>query len=116
MPSAREMRPPNALRAVAWFLAAWCGVLAIVLALSGCTSADRQRIRDAATGAGAKDTAAAVCALAHAWDGKTTEVEAVRTVCAKAELVKPWAELAQKAAELVKAQRAGKVRPDPESP
>ncbi len=109
-------RQSNALRAFDWCLAAWFFALAIVLALSGCTSADRQRIRDAATGAGAKDTAAAVCALAHAWDGKTTEVEAVRTVCAKAELVKPWAELAHQAAELVKAQRAGKVRPEPESP
>jgi hypothetical protein len=109
-------RQSNALRAATW-LTFWLLCLCVLLVLlSGCTSADRQRIREAATGAGAKDTAAAVCALAHAWDGKTTEVEAVRTVCAKAELVKPWAELAQKAAELVKAQRAGNVRPDPVGP
>ncbi len=113
----REMRPPNVLRTVSWLLLGWVGLLLfLVLWLSGCSPEDRQRIRDAATGSGAKDTATAVCALAHGWDGKTPEVDPVRTVCPKRESVEPWLELSRQAAALVEAQRAGKVRPDSESP
>jgi hypothetical protein len=96
----------------------WIGLLGVLaicgaaLALSGCSPADRQRIRDAAQETGARDAATAACALAHGFDGQIPEAEAVVRWCSKAEYAKPWIELTEQAAALVDAQRAGKVRPD----
>jgi hypothetical protein len=98
-------RHSNPLRAVA-FLA-----LIPALAVAACSSLPPS-LRDAAKQAGALDAGMAACALAHGFDGKVSETDAVKRWCSKLEYAKPWEELARQAAALVEAQRAGKVRPD----
>lgn len=95
----------------------WLGLVALLalcaaaLVLSSCASLPPS-LREVATEAGAKDAGMAACALAHGFDGKVPEAEAVTRWCAKAEFAKPWEELARQAAALVDAQRSGKVRPE----
>jgi hypothetical protein len=89
------------------------GLCLFAFVATGCAGAEKT-LRSIATERGARDTAMAVCAVAHSWDGQIPEAETVVRWCAKAEFVQPWAELAAEAKAIVDAQRAGKPRPDPD--
>ena len=91
-----------------------CGlVLAafIAAALGGCVNGKPPKLSDVAKELGAESTAAAVCVLAHSYDGKVPQADVVAKVCAKREYAEAWLEIAIEAEALVKAQRAGKARP-----
>lgn len=66
---------------------------------------------DVARELGAQGTAAAVCVLAHSYDGKVPQAAVVTNVCSKREFAEAWAEIAVEAEALVRAQRDGKARP-----
>ena len=87
-------------------------LLLVPLLAIGCGSAT---LREVATERGARDATVAACLLAHTFDGQFgDELEVMRRFCGKREFLDPWMQEAADIRRLVMAQRAGKVRPDPE--